>query len=249
MRCFIEPERWSPERIEVEGEELHHLAHVIRAREGDLVEVTDGVGHEARTRLVHVERRVAWLEVEQQSVVPAPRPAITLVQALPREQKFEWVIQKATELGVSAIYPALAEHSVVKLRKGEEQAKRDRWRKIAINALKQSGGAWLPDVHPAADVGATLAGLPRHDLVVVCSLAADAQPLRSVLRDVRDKVPRSVVAVVGPEGDFTSRETSVARNAGARLVSLGSRVLRAETAALYILSALTYEFSPVEPRS
>lgn len=247
MRCYIEPERWSSGQIEIEGEELHHLAHVIRAKEGEVVELTDGAGHQARARLISRQRKVAVLEVEQQAAVPPHQPALTLIQALPREQKFELILQKAVELGVTEIYPVLTDHSVVRLRKEDDEAKRERWSKIAINAMKQCGSAWLPRIHPVSVLADLLPSMPGYDLLLTCSLAADALPLREVLRGHRATPPRTIACMVGPEGDFTSRETSAARNAGARMVSLGSLVLRTETAALYILSALNYEFSPGAP--
>jgi 16S rRNA (uracil1498-N3)-methyltransferase len=167
---------------------------------------------------------------------------LVLILGVPREQKMDLVVQKATELGVARILPVRADHAVMQVRSDNEDSKRERWNRIALNAAKQCGAAWLPEIAPAEDLETCLTTLPGPAALLLCSLDPDALPLRSTLQSIRVAAPRAVAVLVGPEGDFSARERAVARNAGARPVSLGPRTLRSETAALYALSVLTYEF-------
>lgn len=242
MRYFVEPARWSAEEMILSGEEAHHLLHVLRGEVGDQVTLMDGRGRQALARLAEVTRKEARLEVLQQTNRSAPPVEITLIQAIPREQKMDLIIQKATELGVRHIVPVVSDQGVVRLKPGEDAGKLDRWNKIVLSAGKQSGCWWLPEIHPVAPLLDWLVRMPRYDLLMTCSLDPDSLPLREVIDTARTQRPRRIAFLVGPEGDLTARERAAARNAGARMVSLGGQVLRSETAALYVISILQYEF-------
>ncbi len=242
MRYYIAPEAWSADEMIVSGEEAHHLLHVLRGKAGDQVLLMDGQGREATTEILESSRKEARLRVIQQRATPPPAIELTLIQSIPREQKMDFIVQKSTELGIRHIYPVVSEHGVVRLKPGEDAGKRDRWRKIALSAAKQSGGLWIPEIHPVQTLIEGLGALPRFDVWMTCSLEPDALPLRDVIRSAQANRPRSIGFLVGPEGDLTVRERAAARNGGARMVSLGSHVLRSETAALYVLSVLQYEF-------
>lgn len=243
MRCYVSPEYWSADVLELDADETHHLAHVMRARVGEDVVVMDGAGRLADARVLKIERHRARLEVLQQRAVPRPLPALTLIQAVPREQKLDYVIQKATELGVARIVPVTTEHTVVRIREGGEEAKQERWWRIALGAAKQSGAAWIPAIQAAAPLGDYLANRPAFDLFLFCSLEPDAPTLRRVLDAARARTLNSVGVLVGPEGDLSGPERSAVRQAGARPVSLGDLTLRSETASLYVLSVLRYELT------
>lgn len=242
MRCFIPPESWSTGTMLLDAEERHHLVDVLRADAGTEIQVFDGAGREAVARVESIGRKEVRLSMVQQTVHPAPAVAVTLVQAVPREQRMDMILQKATELGAAAIQPVIAERNVVRLR-GEDEGKRERWQKIMLNAAKQCGSVWLPQLAPVRPALEALAGLPPTDLCLVCSLEPDARPLREVLQEARARAPRRITCLIGPEGDFSAREYAAARQAGARPVTFGASVLRVETAALYILSVLRYEFA------
>lgn len=247
MRCYVEPAAWCAEEVVLGPEETHHLHTVLRARRQARVTVFDGCGRSAQAEILSLDRREARLRVLQQFIRPRPAVELVLVQGVPREQKMDLVIQKATELGVSRILPVQTDHAVMRVREEHEATKRDRWKKIALNAAKQCGSDWLPEIAPIQDLEACLAGMPRVDLFLHASLDPDARPLREVIAGARASAPRMIAALVGPEGDLSARERASARNAGARPVNLGSSVLRSETAALYVLSVLVYEFWAVGP--
>lgn len=223
-------------------EEVHHLRTVLRARAGQRVTLFDGRGRSADAEILELDRHGARLRVVQQHVHPEPAVELALIQGVPREQKMDLVVQKATELGVRRILPVQTDHAVMRVREDNGPAKRERWQKIALNAAKQCGCDWVPEVAPVQDLEACLAAMPRVDLLLVCSLEPDARPLREALCRAREGSPRSIAVLVGPEGDLSARERAAARNAGGRSVSLGSSVLRSETAALFVLSVLAYEF-------
>jgi 16S rRNA (uracil1498-N3)-methyltransferase len=243
MRCFVEPAAWNTDTIELVGEEVHHLRTVLRGKVGQHLDLFDGQGHTAQAELITLDRHTARARVLQTAVEVRPALELVLVQGVPREQKMDLVVQKATELGVARILPVRADHAVMQVRSDNEESKRERWQRIALNAAKQCGTAWLPEIGPAQDLEACLTALPGPVSLLLCSLAPDARPFRDVVQSLRAAPLRSLAVLVGPEGDFSARERAVALKAGARSVSLGSRVLRSETAALYVLSVLTYEFS------
>jgi 16S rRNA (uracil1498-N3)-methyltransferase len=242
MRYYIDPAHWSAEEMLVVDEEAHHLLHVLRGKVDDQITVMDGKGRQAVARIAEVSRKHARVEVLQQTNKSPPPVEITLIQALPREQKMDLIIQKATELGVRHIVPVVSDQAVVRLKPGEDAGKLERWHKIALSAAKQSGCWWMPDIHPVCSLLDYLSAMPRYDLWMTCALDPDTLPLREVLETARANRPRRIAFLVGPEGDLTGRERAAARNAGARMVSLGDQVLRSETAALYVISILQYEF-------
>ena len=242
MRCHIPPDAWNPSRLVADDDEAHHLIHVLRVRPGQPVEAFDGAGRTAEAEIDVIQKHRVELRVLQQREHPRPAVELTLIQAVPREQKMDLVIQKATELGVSRLVPVLTRHSLVRLRGDAGEAKQARWDRIVINAAKQCGAVWLPDVAPPQPMTDFLAARPPLDLLIVCSLEPDAQPLKDVLRAKRSAPPHRIAALVGPEGDFSQEERAAIRTAGAIPVTFGDLTLRTETAALYALAALKYEF-------
>jgi 16S rRNA (uracil1498-N3)-methyltransferase len=241
MRCFITPSDWANDEIVLSPEESHHLLHVLHGRPGQRVEILNGAGGRGVAEIRSVAGRRVTVVVRERRSVPRPAVRVSLVQALPREQKMDLIVQKATELGASAIFPVLSEHALVRLKTEQAAEKRARWSRIALGAAKQSGAAWLPEIHLPQPLSDFLASRIGGDAFLVCSLGEGAEPVRDVLQRIR-VTARDVSIAVGPEGDFSGDELESLRAAGAVPVSLGHLVLRAETAALYTLSILQYEF-------
>jgi len=166
---------------------------------------------------------------------------MTLIQALPKGRTMELVVEKATELGVSSICPVISARVVPRIKERSRNERRRRWQKIALNAARQCGSSWVPEVARISGYGELVADLEGFDLVLVGSLGDDALPLRSVMRRERQSRPQNVALLIGPEGDLTSTETDAAVAAGAISVRFGAQTMRTETAALYGLSVLAYE--------
>ena len=159
------------------------------------------------------------------------------------------IVQKATELGVGKIVPLLSERTVVLLEKEESEKKREKWKQVVIEAAKQSGQNWLPEVVAPVSPKHFFSTFDEYELPLVASLQRDARSLKKVLatfRDLHGRRPRTALILIGPEGDFTPAETSWAKSAGCIPVSLGPIVLRAETAAIFSLSVLSYELQGEE---
>ncbi len=224
------------------GGEACHALRVLRLKIGDKVVVFDGRGHEARCTIAEIARDTVRLTALQHSITPQLRCRITLAQAVPKKT-MDLIVQKATELGVSAIVPLISERTIVRL--DSKNSKTDRWGDIALEACKQCGNNWLPEVHPPQKYDVFLRSVGQFNLKLIASLQPDAKLLKTILADspirrLADSLP-SILLIVGPEGDFTSAEFDLAHSAGCVALSLGPLVLRAETAALYALSILHHE--------
>lgn len=245
-RFYLPPEACREPVFKLSGREAHHAAHVLRAQRGERLTVLDGAGGEYLCAVREVGRREVLLEVLEKRHVPPPPFSITLLQALPKARAFEFILEKATELGVRRIVPLLSARSVSRPGEAGGREKLEKWRLTLIEALKQSGGAWLPELESPRSVEAFLARGERFDLQCVASLQPGAQHPSQPLRSQRSPAggpPQTVAVWIGPEGDFTPDELRAIESAGAIPVSLGPRVLRVETAALYCLSILNYELS------
>ncbi|MBI2441074.1 MAG: 16S rRNA (uracil(1498)-N(3))-methyltransferase [Lentisphaerae bacterium] len=246
MRCLIDVAQWSADEIELFPDEAHHLLKVLRARLGERVGLFTGQGHTAEATLIAARQKKAFLRLLRATrrQTPPPQTALTLIQAIPKHALMDIIIQKATELGAQAIQPLVTERVVVRLSPGAAERRRQRWQKIALEATRQCGRAWLPTILPVRSLPELTADLARFDLCLVASLQAEARSFREVIGPARAHLAGTstrLALVIGPEGDLTEAETSALQKAGARLVRLGEAVLRVETAALYGLSLLHYE--------
>ncbi len=234
-RCHVVDGWRDGESITLDRDTSRHLARVLRVRPGDGVELFDGLGGVADAEVCEVTKDAVRVNPARRRETARPKPFTTLVQALIRPQPMDYLLRKATELGVSAVQPVLTERCVARTR--ERPA---RWRKTIISAAEQCGANWLPEIRPVRSWTEILAGWAEDERVLLCALSESARPLKEVLR--REPAPARVAVLVGPEGDLTPAERDAALNSGAIPVSLGSLTLRAETASLYALSALRYEF-------
>jgi 16S rRNA (uracil1498-N3)-methyltransferase len=221
--------------------EAHHALHVLRLKVGDSLNVFDGRGHEAQCAIAEISKDAVRLKMLTRSTTPALPCRITLAQAIPKKS-MDLIVQKATELGIASIVPLASERTLVKLE--EDSKKMDRWREIALESCKQCGNNWLPEIQSPQKARDFLGALPKFDLKLIGSLQPDAKPLKTILSGAAASGHSgisSVLILIGPEGDFTPAELSLAKSVGCLPLSLGSLVLRAETAAIYALSILNHE--------
>ncbi|MFP4203873.1 MAG: RsmE family RNA methyltransferase [Opitutales bacterium] len=239
-RSFLFPgARISEDALVLDTRESHHLVRVFRAPAGASVEVLDGCGRRYSGILEVANARAARIGVSEVRTEPAPTPAMTLLQALPKGKAMDLVLRMATEIGATTIRPVFTDQGAVRMSGDRLRAKMDKWSLTMIEACKQCGLAHLPDLAEPELLRDSLKRERDEDpagdvLRVVASLEADCRPLCEVLRT---SAPFSrVVAAIGPEGDFSAEEYRLFREAGFKPVLLGANVLRAETAAAYILS-------------
>lgn len=230
--------------------EAHHAAQVLRVRAGEPVAVLDGAGLECLCEVREVSKRAVTLTVIEREKYPAPASRVTLVQALTKAKSFDAILQKATELGVTRIIPLAAERSVARVDAADAADKVERWRATAIEAMKQSGWPWLPQIEAPLTSQAFLARTElRSELTFIASLQAGARHPRGHFQEFflqHQRRPASVAVWIGPEGDFTYAEVELALAAGARPITLGPTVLRADTAAIYSLSVISYELAAAQ---
>jgi 16S rRNA (uracil1498-N3)-methyltransferase len=227
----------------LDAEQSHHCAQVMRQAVGDLFAVFDGHGAEAKARITEIARDEVRFQVLAKASSPRPAHPVWLAQALTKSKSMDLIFQKATELGVSELAPLQSDHSVSQVDDEKAEAKVEKWRTLTIEAAKQCGQNWLPVVHPPRAPKEFVTSIPAGAIKLIASLQAEARPLKTVLRDQLHglKAGAPIVVMIGPEGDFTPAEIGQARSAGFAPVSLGKIILRAETAAFFVLSAIAYE--------
>jgi len=240
-RFYLPPECCRDDELFLTGSEAHHALHVVRVRRGQSVTVLDGVGHELLCDVQQSDRDKIRLCVRQRKTAAPLACCITLLQAVPKGKLFESIIQKATELGAVRIVPLLSERVVVHLDKKETMRKAAKWQSIAVEAIKQCGAPWLPKVEIPMSPADFLAKKVQFDFALVGSLQSDAKHPNIWLQN--EKRPQSAAIWIGPEGDFTPAELEAIKASGAHPITLGPLILRTETAAIYCLSILNYEFS------
>ena len=206
---------------------------VLRLRPGDAIDLLDGAGGVYAAKITDVTRREVIVELRpRRAGLANPSPAITLCIGILKASRLEMVLQKGTELGVATFQPLVTERSVA-LADELSEAKRRRYEHILAEALEQCGGAELPVLREPLSLAAALAAIPPGAIPLIPWEGATGQPLGAALRRERDAQPfEGVWLFIGPEGGFSPAEVALAARHGARAVTLGRRILRAETAAM-----------------
>lgn len=220
--------------VSLPAEAAAHVVRVLRLRAGDALTLFNGDGHDYPACLASASGREVVARIESRQAVATESPLdITLAQALARGEKMDWIVQKATELGVAAIVPLVTERSEVKLDEERAAKRLEHWRAVAIAACEQSGRAIVPALHVPQPLATWLANF-------------DAEPgaLRLVLHPGAACAPRALqpaqhaVIAIGPEGGFGDGDLAALHAAGFANLSLGPRILRTETAGLAAMAAL-----------
>jgi 16S rRNA (uracil1498-N3)-methyltransferase len=248
-RFFVSRDAFSGDEVRLEGDLAHRLSRVLRLEAGAAVVLLDGSGVEYETRLDGVgPQRVTGTVVGRRPGRPEPRVRLVLYQSLVKGERFDWVLEKGTELGVAGFVPLLARRNVVRAALGRP-GRPERWRRVVREAAEQCGRSVLPELLPAEGLDEALSKAADLRLLPwegenVLGLAAAIQRARPAL----EAVERPTVAVlIGPEGGFAADEVALARRAGAQVVSLGRRILRSETAGIVAVAAVLYELGELGP--
>jgi 16S rRNA (uracil1498-N3)-methyltransferase len=227
-RLYVERALDGP-TLELDESEAHYLGHVLRLKRGDPLVVFNGSGAERDASVATLQRRGATLALAaERAALPESPLELTLVQALPKSDAMDLIVQKVTELGVRALVPVYTEFSVVKLDGERSERRVEHWRKIARSACEQSGRHTPPHIAAPAPLAAALDALPRGPERLALEPSAEASLME------RPAPQRGLVVAVGPEGGFAPADWRRLDAAGFVRVTLGRRVLRAETAALAV---------------
>ena len=243
-RFYLARENWNPDALTLTGPEAHHCRNVLRLEAGDKVVLFDGCGRELTAEITSADSSDIRLHKIHEAQTPPLRCQITLAQAIPKGKNMDLIVQKAVEIGAAEIAPIISDRTVVRLDEESAASKQAKWQTVAIEAAKQSGQNWLPQVHAPQTMSQFFKHPRRFDLQLIGSLQSDAVHLKKILAEYcaeHGDRPATVLMRVGPEGDFTPAELSLARSHGCRPITLGPIVLRVETASIYCLSILSYE--------
>jgi len=235
--------------VEITGPLTHQIRNVLRLKPGDRVILLDNSGWEYQVELGEVSRKRVVGQILQKSLAGSePRTKITLYQSLLRARAFETVLQKCTEVGVVAFVPVVAAWCIISSLEDIGERKLERWRRIILEAAEQSRRGRLPVLRPALLLRQAWQGASRGGLTIVpweeagprMPAQGRSNSLRSVLKGAQPR-PFSVNVFIGPEGGFTPQEIEQGQRYGAVPVTLGPRILRAETAGLVAAAGILYE--------
>ena len=238
---FVTPQQISGDKIRIEGGDVNHMKNVLRMKLHEKAEISDG---KSRTYLCEVEayeEDVAVLHIlEEMEADTEPASKLYLFQGLPKSDKMELIVQKAVELGVYQVIPVAMKRSVVRLDDKKAAKKADRWNSIAESAAKQAGRNRIPEVIMPLSYKEALKMAEELDVTLLpYELAGGMEVTREVIRQI--KSGQSVGIFIGPEGGFEPEEVDAAVSMGAKVITLGRRILRTETAGLATLAVLMFE--------
>ncbi len=241
-RFYVPKENVRGNEIIVEGDEAHHALDVMRLSDGDKVVIFDGTGAEYSGFIKEADRKgkKAIVEIIRKDVPLAESlPEIVLAQAIPKKNKMDYIVEKATELGVSKIVPIVTERTIVRPDDRSSGKKLDRWRRNVLEAAKQCARSSVPEITEITSFKKLVEELDQYDLALMACLGDTTISIKESLKNFKSG---KILIFIGPEGDFTPEEMRMADRDNCRFVSLGNRVLKSDTAGLFVLSVLSYEF-------
>jgi 16S rRNA (uracil1498-N3)-methyltransferase len=239
-RFFITPEQVREPYITVMGDDLRHIRTVLRKQPGDLLTLLDGQGREYTVRITAIGKEEVVTEIVDRRERHPSGPDIVLGQGIAKADKMDWIVQKATELGVASIVPLVTERTIVKVK--DEEKRVGRWKKIAREAAMQSDRPDIPRIGPLRTFPDFIMTLDPGPLTLFLFPWEEGMlPIKEVLRGKQGV--EKVVVLIGPEGGFSQAEADLAKKKGFHLVSLGPNILRTETAAVAVISMIGYELS------
>ncbi len=241
MHRFFVPQLYA-EEMNITGVDARHISKVLRMQPGDQLQIVSDDGVSALAEISGIDGESVTVHcLEKLAESHEPRVKLVLAQGLAKGEKMDFIIQKAVEMGAYSVVPVAMEHSVVRLDGAKAAKKVERWQKIAEAAAKQSKRDIIPQVQPVQTMRELLAG-DTSETKIIAYECEDRKSLKQALRDAQEKGPlETLLLIIGPEGGISESELELAREAGAVPVSLGRRILRAETAGLVAISAIFYE--------
>ena len=240
-RFFIPKENIKEDTIIINSDDVSHISRVLRLQPGDEITCCDGSGNDYIVSISEITKKeVICRIISKTKAETEPNISVTLIQGIPKASKMDYIIQKTTELGISEIYPCSLSRCVSKV---EGDKKTDRWQKIAQEASKQSGRGIVPTVHNPINLKQAIEVLKGADIAFVpyeCQEDSFLKPLLTENKDVK-----TVAYLIGPEGGFDKSEIELLEENNIKIVTLGTRILRTETAGEAVLSMVMYEIGDI----
>ena len=240
-RCFVECNFGIGDMVEITGDEASHVSRVLRFSVGDEIEIFGSGNMVGLCEIKEISKQQLTAEVKNLYESDAePKVKITLYQGIAKEAKMDYIIQKATELGISKIVPVETEFTVVKIK--DSAKKTERWQKIALDAAKQCKRASVPEISEPVKFDKALKLLKENEIFFAPYEAAEQGSLKDL---AFGKSPISAGYIIGPEGGFSKKEADAFLNESIPVVTLGKRILRTETASTATLAILGFCFGEI----
>ena len=225
--------------ITITGEDAHHITHVLRYKVGQFLIVVDGDGKIAKTEIMDITAHTVVVKIieclEENTEAPIE---VTLAQCLPKSDKMDFIVQKAVELGVRTICPLISENCVVKYDNAKKEARQKKWQKVANEAAKQCGRTILPTVESITLLKDLFLKVEPNVEILMCYEGQADSSLKTLLETT---VASKFLIIIGPEGGFSPAEAQFCKDSGAKVVTMGPRILRTETASLAAVSLVMYQ--------
>lgn len=242
-RFFVEGKQISNNKIDIFGEDVKHIKNVLRKNIGDQLEICNlenGKSYNCRINQINNDNINTIILEELQSSNKEDNIKVDIYQGLPKSDKMELIIQKSVELGVNEIIPVSMKRCVVKIEPKDESKKIQRWQKIAESASKQSGRNVIPQIKKIETIKEIIKN--KYDIIIVCYENEKENTIKRELLKLKNRKQLNIAIVIGPEGGLEENEVEFLKQNGAKIVTLGNRILRTETVALNVLSIIMYEF-------
>ena len=246
-RFFVNQNQIDDEYITILGEDAHHISRSLRMAVGEHITISDMEKYEYECVLETFADTFVKAKIIDKYISKTESPVrIHLYQALPKGDKLDLIIQKSVECGVYDITPFESERCVVKVKGDAEDRKTERRNKISIEAAKQCGRGIIPKVKQTVSFENMLKEASRFDVALFCYEGQGTKPLGNILRLLKnEREIKDIAVIIGSEGGFSQNEATSATEQGFYSIGLGKRILRAETAAIFAVSCITYEFELV----
>lgn len=241
-KFFVKANQIENNEIKIIGEDVKHIGQVLRAKEGEKVticNIDESVSYITKIAKITPEYVLCTIETVLQENLES-KIDITVFQGLPKADKMEYIIQKNTELGVKKFVPVAMKRSIVKLDEKEAKKKVERWQKIAESAAKQSGRDFIPKVEMPINVLKLSEEISKYDIMVLAYEEEKENTLKNELKKITAFEGMKIGVIIGPEGGIDKSEIDELK--GSKIVSLGKRILRTETASIVMVSNIIYEY-------
>lgn len=248
-KFFVRQDQVDDGKIVINGQDVKHIRNVLRAKVGEKLEICNSeTGENFLCSILEFNEDKIWCKIEQKiQEETESNVKVTIFQGLPKADKMEYIIQKSVELGVYDITPVDMKRCVVKLDEKNAKKKIERWQKISEVAAKQCGRNIIPQVNNVINIKKLCENVESYDIVLVAYENEENNSLKNELNQIKNKILNNqsqefkIGIVIGPEGGLEKQDVENLKRSGAKIITLGKRILRTETVALNVLSIIMYE--------
>lgn len=238
---YVKNEQINNQKAFIIGDDVKHIKDVLRYKIGDNLNICDQNGTKYITKIVSFTKEQIDLCIEKICKdTSEPKIKVTLFQGMPKADKLEFIIQKSTEIGINEIVPVITDRVIVRLDEKNVLKKLERWNKIALEASKQSGRQKVPEVKKPINIKNFIENISKYDILLLPYECEKEQTIKAVLKNL-DKKCENIAILIGPEGGFSEDEIKMLNNENVKIVTLGPRILRTETAGIATLAMVLYE--------